>query len=114
MRIRELLEHIEDKNKNGIDDQLEFDLSDDLLFFMNNDDDTYRRHLYPAMAKAKHGYRNGFKVDKNLFSSIVNDAYKNYCEKYPMRELPDVLPKEITERVCNSLHADCKQKDSKD
>lgn len=112
MRIRELLESIEDKNKNGMDDKLEFDLADDVMFFMNHDDDTYRRHLYPAMTKAKQSYGSGIKVDRNLFSSIVNNAYSNYCQKYPLRELPDTLPKEVTERICNSLHAECKKKDS--
>lgn len=114
MRIRELVENVQDKNHNGIDDQLEYDLADDLLFFMNNDDDTYRRHTYPVLFKAKSAYDKGMKVNRSLFSDAVSNAYSGYCKKFPRRELPESLPKEINTQVCNSLYDECKKKVKKD
>lgn len=113
MRIRELVENIQDKNHNGIDDQLEYDLADDLLFFMNNDDDTYRRHVYPVMFKAKNAHKNGIKFDRNLFSDVITKAYENYNKKFPRRELPETLPEDISSQICNSLYDESKNKNKK-
>jgi hypothetical protein len=111
MRINELLEHIQDKNHNGIDDQLEFDLSDDLLFFMHHDDDVYRRHVYPAILKYKQRTKNGLKVHQNLFSDAVNSSYTEYCKKYPLRKLPEDLPKDVHNKLCTTMCDDIKKKD---
>ena len=100
MRITELLEDIEDKNHNGIDDKLEFDLADDLFFFINNDDDVYRRHVYPSMMKYKQNKGHDGQV---LFGDAVSRAYESYSKKYPIRQLPKTLPAEIQEQVCGML-----------
>ena len=100
MRINELLEHIEDKNHNGIDDKLEYDLADDLMFFINNDDNTYRRHVYPSIMKFK---QNKGHDGQSLFGGAVTQAYESYSKKFPIRQLPKELPAEIREQVCDML-----------
>ena len=100
MLIQELLEHVEDKNNNGIDDKLEFDLAEDLTFFMNNDDDIYRRQVYPSVMKFKQSNGN---CDKSVFRDAVHSAYESYCKKFPIKHLPQELPKEVHEQVCNTL-----------
>jgi len=100
MRINELLEHIEDKNHNGIDDKLEFDLADDLMFYINSDDNIYRRHVYPSIMK--HQQKAG-QDSQSLFSDAVCKAYESYSNKFPIRQLPKELPAEIREQVCNML-----------
>ena len=103
MRIRELLEHFEDRNNNGINDKLEYDLADDLLFFLNHDDDVYRRHVFPAMLAFKNHRAKNSKADQSLFSGAVNKAYETYAKRFPRKELPETLPKEICEKICDSL-----------
>ena len=100
MRINELLEHIEDKNHNGIDDKLEFDLADDLMFFINNDDNTYRRHVYPSIMRHQ---QNAGHDGQSLFSDAVCKAYESYSKKFPIKNLPRALPAEIREQVCDML-----------
>lgn len=100
MRINELLEHIEDKNHNGIDDKLEFDLADDLMFFINNDDATYRRHVYPSIMKHQ---QNAGHDGQSLFGDAVCHAYESYSKKFPIKHLPKELPAEIREQVCDML-----------
>lgn len=103
MRIQELLESVEDKNHNGINDKLEFDLIDDLFFYMNNDDDIYRRHVYPAVHQFKQARRSGNSIQQNLFGDAVTKAYESYCKKFPLRELPTELPQDISEKVCENF-----------
>lgn len=103
MRIRELLEHIEDRNNNGINDKLEYDLADDLLFFLNHNDDVYRRHVFPAIIAYKNHRIKNKNADHSLFSGAVNKGYEIYAKRFPRRELPETLPKEICEKICDSL-----------
>jgi len=100
MRIQELLENFEDKNHNGINDQLEFDLADDLFFFLKNNDDVYRRHVYPSIMKFKQGNKSN---NKSLFSDAVTSAYECYAREFPIKNLPAELPEEIKEQVCDMV-----------
>lgn len=109
MLIKELFENAEDKNHNGINDKLEFDLADDLFFFINNDDNTYRRDVYPSIMKFKQNKGN---ADKTLFGDTVTKAYETYCKKYPIKELPRELPAEIHEQVCSMLMNDLQNEQS--
>jgi hypothetical protein len=111
MRIRELLEgrdfddtpfikHTADKR------QIDYDLTDDLIHFMHNDDHVYRRHLYPSIMKCVEQV-NGKKTAKShLFKSAVEESYKTYLKKYPIRELPDHLDEETCEDICKKLKED--------
>ena len=56
MRINELLEAKKFDDSDFVKDtegnrEIDYDLTEDLVFFMNNDDEVYRRHLYPSISK---------------------------------------------------------------
>ena len=113
MRIKELLEsttyeidsYAPDKDQYGLD----FDLVEDMAFFMNHDDDTYRRHVYPAVVKCVKKIKLGSPVDSSIFEEVTSECYKEYVKKYPIRQLPDVLDEEITSNICEKFYKDlCK------
>lgn len=114
MRIRELLEtkdfnDLDFVKKTGDKDEIDYDLVEDLVFFMNNDDDTYRRHVYPAVSKCIRIIDANKEPSPSIFKSAVLDSYKNYIKEYPIRELPDDLDRETCEEVCSKMHEEvCK------
>lgn len=115
MRIRELLEG---KNFNDLDfievgedgaRKLGYDLIEDLTFFMNNDDNVYRHHIYPSLTKCLSNIKANKKTDPSIFDSAVREAYKQYVERFPLRELPDEIEDNVCEQVCKKMHEDtCK------
>lgn len=113
MRINELLESVDidlDRNKqNSKDNELDFDLVEDLAFFLNNDDDTYRRNTYPSIHKCISRIQSKQKTHPSIFKIGVLKGYKDYLNKYGRRELPDVLDEKVCEEVCKKMHEEtCK------
>jgi hypothetical protein len=112
MRIRDLFENKDiDKDlqfikKDGDKREIDYDLVEDLAFFMNHDDDTYRRHVYPAIEDCLDGIRNKKKVSSSIFANAVKESYKNYIKKYPLRELPDDLEEELYTKACKKMRED--------
>lgn len=114
MRITELLEG---KQFNDLDfvkrdkdgHEIDFDLVEDLTFFMNNDDDTYRRHLYPSVAKCMSIAKTKKAINPIVFKTAALEGYKNYLKQYPIRELPDQLDNKLCEKVCEKLVDDFKK-----
>lgn len=111
MRIRELLESKDYKDLDAMfkpegdeDDGIGYDLLEDLTFFMNNDDDAYRRHLYPALVKCIHLVNSKQKTNPSLFHEAVKESYKEYLKKFPKRELPDELDEKMFKEACEKLH----------
>lgn len=114
MRIKELLEG---KNFRDMDfiketdkgNEIDFDLVEDLAFFMHNDDDTYRRHVYPSISKCLDYTKHKKKTSPAFFKSAALESYKNYLKEYPIRELPDSLDEETCNKVCEKLHDEFKE-----
>jgi exoribonuclease II len=111
MRIRELLEGKkfndlefikQDEEGTGIN----YDLIEDLAFFMHNDDDVYRRHLFPKVAQCIEGLKAKKQFSPMIFKSAVEESYKNYLKKFPIRQLPTSLDEELCSEVCKKLHDD--------
>ena len=114
MRIVELLEG---KQFNDLDwitpkedgSELNFDLIEDLVFFMNNDDDVYRRHVFPSVAKCVDNISEKKKTSPDMFKRAVEESYKEYIRKFPIRKLPDSVEDELCNEVCNKMHEEvCK------
>lgn len=108
MRIRELLENVgfnDEKfvkatnNKREID----FDLADDLAHFMHNDDDIYRKHLFPIIHKCK---QNIEAAKPSIFKPAVDASYKIYVKKFPIKELPDQLDEKQCNETCKKMYND--------
>ena len=116
MRIDELLESvdIDFDRKNGEDkeEKLDYDLVEDLVFFMNHDDDTYRRHTFPAVTKCLDRIKENKGTHPSLFKIAVLKSFKEYANEYPDRLLPDELDDEECEEACKKIHEEvCKHAD---
>jgi hypothetical protein len=111
MRITDLLENAHFKSEEFVkqtDDgtELNFDLVDDLVFFLNNDDDAYRRYLLPAVHKFIDKQNAGEDLKCTIFKTAVADGYKRYTTEYPMRELPNDIDKKTWKAACKKLFDD--------
>lgn len=120
MRITDLLEgkHFDDLKfvkVNGDKREIDFDLTEDLFHFMNNDDDIYRRHLYPAIMKCQDRMDLKLPIGPEIFKPAVISGYEQYSKKFPIRELPVSLDEKMCTEMCGKIHEEiCKDiKDGK-
>lgn len=88
----------DEKNKLG------FDLAEDLVFFMNNNDDFYRRHYFPIIKTCKAQFESGDKFSHRVFKPIINKAYEAYKEEFPVRELEESLEEDFKEQVAKIIY----------
>ena len=109
MRITELCENINrelDKPTKDPNDpyDLGFDVKEDLVFFMNHDDQAYRRHTYPAILKTKDILESGKKTDYKLFDKAVRECYDMYQDQFKGHKLPENLDQMLIDEVCQHIH----------
>ena len=106
MRIEELFENTnfdDSKFINEKDGSIDYDLAEDLVFFMNNDDDVYRRSVYPAIVKYSSALEKRKPVNPSVFKQAALESYRSYTEKYPIRTLPSELDEELCNEVCELM-----------
>lgn len=84
----------------------DFDLADDLVFYMNNDPDFYRKRYFPVMLKYSKYCSTGRRVSPRGFEPLVVDAYESYRARFQTEELklPSKLEKEVCEKICSYIH----------
>ena len=78
MRITELLEgkrllDFEDfitKTDNN-EETLDYDLTKDLIYFMNHDDQVYRNFVYPSVSSAVDKIKQGVKLNPLIFTRFI-------------------------------------------
>lgn len=109
MRIRELLEgkkfnDLDFVKKDGDKEDIDFDLTEDLVYYMNHDDDVYRRCVYPSVAKCVGKLDNNQSTNPSIFTNAVKESYKHYIKKFPIRHLPADIDEEICKEVCEKMH----------
>jgi len=109
MRIQELLEgkkfdDLDFVTKVDGKRSIKFDLAEDLIHFMNQDDDVYRRHTYPAIANCLDKMSGKSKPNGKIFEPAVKESYKIYTRKYPIRELPTEIDSKMCEQICSKIH----------
>ena len=109
MRIQELLESTNFKEedfvkKTGDKEEIDYDLPDDLVHFMHNDDHTYRRHVYPVIVKCIHQMKAKKPTQSKMFAEAIKECYKIYSKKFPIRALPEELSEEQLEETCGKFH----------
>lgn len=107
MRINELFES-SDQFKEFVDPESEsglaYDLAEDVVFFMNNDDDTYRQHVFPSVIEFLEMMKHNQKTSPAMFKNAAINSYKNYYSKFPIRELPVELNGQLAEAVCKKFY----------
>lgn len=111
MRITELLEgkifddlqFVKIINDEG-EKEIDFDLPDDLIYFSHNNDEAYRKHLHPIIAKCMNALKNKKKVKPDVFAPAMKECYNMYLKEFPIRELPETLDEEVCNDVCKKIH----------
>lgn len=86
-----------DKNK-----KIDFDIADDVVFFINNDNAFYRKHAFPEITKFTSLCKKG-KPSIEFFKPLAKSAYTAYLSKYPHDLLPPELPIDVCHEICNKL-----------
>lgn len=121
MRIRELFEnkyfnpvqYVSEVGDNK-DNEINYDLVEDLFYFINNDDDIYRKKLYPIIAF----FLEKRKVNKvppaKIFARMVEESYDEYKKQFPIKELPKDLSQEMNTKICEKLYDMVVNHDSND
>jgi hypothetical protein len=109
MRIRELLEgkkfnDLDFVKKDGDKTDIDYDLTEDLVFYMNNDDDVYRRVVYPSVVTCTDRLESNRKTNPSIFTNAVKESYKQYLKKFPMRQLPLDIDEEVCKEACEKMH----------
>jgi len=110
MRIRELFENQGFKEEDYVEGEgsgkhsINYDLAEDLAFYMHNNDDCYRKHVYPVIAHCLHQVKNKKSTSPEAFAKAVDECYENYIKEYPIRQLPDKIDKKLKEEICTRLH----------
>ncbi len=83
---------------------IDYDLHDDLIYFMNADPEFYRTSYYPIQHRFQGHCQAGRNVDPKAFSPIVIQAYENYRNKFPLPQLKEKLEEEELTEICEKLH----------
>lgn len=84
--------------------ELGYDLKDDLICFMQNDPDFYRKSYFPVMHHFKEYIDAGKLVHSRAFESLVKKAYEQYNNKFKVEGLEPELENSMCEEVCAELH----------
>jgi hypothetical protein len=100
MNIEDLL-----NNKSNQKKELGYDLKDDLVFFMNNDPEFYRKRYFPSAIKFDQYCKEGKKVSPNGFKKLVKEAYSIYKNKFPVEGLEKELSDDMCEEICKEIHS---------
>jgi len=114
MLIKELLENANFKElayvkQHGDKRELDYDLIEDLLHFMHNDDRIYRRHVFPVLVKCLDLVNAKKPVQATMFAEAIKECYKQYKEKFPIRELHDELEEKMCKEACSKMHDDIQE-----
>ena len=83
--------------------QPDFDIKDDLKFYMNNDPEFYRSDYHPFILSYKKGIDGGKKYSPKVFSALINRAYESYKNKFNVPNLPVELDEVMIEELCEEL-----------
>lgn len=107
MKITELLEGSTFNDLDFLENtpsgrKINYDLVNDLVYFMYENDDIYRRYTYPAIlkyAKLRKQHTNA----ASMFKTAVIAAYFEYIKEFPIKELPDQIDRSIAEQACRAM-----------
>lgn len=82
----------------------EFDLNDDLIFFINNDPEFYRKDYYPFIRRFKNHCDHDKEVKVSAFVPIVKKAFSHYQNTFPVQGLESKLKEDDLQEICEKLH----------
>ena len=82
----------------------DFDLSEDLQFFIRNDPEFYRKYYFPFIVRLKEAKANKTKFSAKAFESLVKHAYNVYRDKFNEENLPTNIDDEVVKEICANLY----------
>jgi len=90
------------------DNDVPFNVVDDLAIFMRNDPMFYRKTFFPAMADASDKIERDESIDPSVFIKlIVNKGVNSYCKKFIKDKRPeDIFTKEDIDGCCKKIQAE--------
>ena len=71
--------------------EVDYDMHDDLMYFMNADPEFYRHTYYPFQHKVYAHCDKDKEVSPKAFKNIVIKAFEEYKKKFPIKELSENL-----------------------
>lgn len=83
---------------------LDFNLVDDLIEFINNNTEFYKEVYYPLVQKLKNNYKYNLPLSKASFVPVVKRAYEVYKDVYDLTQLPEKIELNDLSDVCNKLY----------
>jgi hypothetical protein len=102
MRINEMF--FPATSESNPEKELDFNLTDDLIFYMNNEPSFYRKEYFPAMLKFKKYCEEGKQIHPRAFKKLVSKAFEQYQNKFQVEGLKDSLSEEMCQEVCAAVH----------
>lgn len=69
-----------------IGDQLPYDVVEDLKIYMTQDNDFYRKHLFPHMSDVQAAVQKGGKYNKKMLLPAVETAIPMYLKKFDIKK----------------------------
>lgn len=84
----------------------EFDLTDDLVFFMRNDPQFYRQDYHPFIQKFNRHCDAGRRVTAKAFVPIVKHAFECYKNSFPVEGMEETLSDRDLEEICEKLQSE--------
>ena len=87
------------------DNNMNFDVVDDVLVFMRNNPRFYRRAYFPAMVELQNKIRKNEKINPNeSLASMIEMACESYCDHYSVgRNKNNLLNDEDREILVNKI-----------
>lgn len=84
---------------------LPWNVAEDLIVYMKNESDFYRRHLYPMLINVQETVQNGGKFDKKKLLPAIDQAIKEYVKKFEINRRPEdvMTPAEKMECITKLL-----------
>lgn len=91
-----------------INEELPFDIVDDMAVFMRNDPMFYRKSFFPAVMRMKDCYENRKKFNAiKEFGPIIEKATVDYCKKFKIERRPnDLMDEEEKRDLIHKLYSE--------
>ena len=84
----------------------DFDLADDLIFFMRNDPQFYRKDYHPFLQKFNRHCDAGRTVTAKAFVPIVKHAFECYKNSFPVEGMEEQLREKDLKDICEKLQSE--------
>lgn len=82
------------------DGKLSWDVVEDLMVYMRNEPDFYRRKVYPSFINIQETVKNGGRFNKRKLIPLIDEAIESYLKKYEIKKRPEDLMNDAEKMEC--------------